>query len=231
MPSPEDEFILEERKEAFKQNESEFCSKYEQKNQISNGAFSSVFCIKQLKKKTRVLYAAKYLKANREATKREVEILVKLRRCNQVVTLIEVFQCQFYTILVTEYLPGGDLFERLSAPDYHLTEEKCQLFIRQIVQGMDFIHTTNIIHLDVKPFNILFANKAGLTLTAVIIHKPSNTWHLPDTLHISEAQPQLVLLKHRICQHSLCTELIKSCLEKDSFDVFHGQIGNRQMFV
>jgi len=159
MPSPEDEFILEERKEAFKQNESEFCSKYEQKNQISNGAFSSVFCIKQLKKKTRVLYAAKYLKANREATKREVEILVKLRRCNQVVTLIEVFQCQFYTILVTEYLPGGDLFERLSAPDYHLTEEKCQLFIRQIVQGMDFIHTTNIIHLDVKPFNILFANK------------------------------------------------------------------------
>jgi serine/threonine protein kinase len=141
-----------------------------------------VFCIKQLRKKNRILYAAKYLKATREAAKREVEILVKLRRCNQVVTFIEVFQCQFYTILVTEYLPGmnysveedklrllidkgGDLFERLSAPDYHLTEEKCQLFIRQIVQGMDFIHTTNIIHLDVKPFNILFANKVGLATT------------------------------------------------------------------
>lgn len=159
MPSSEDTFTVEEKREVFKQNDFEFSSKYEQKYQISNGAFSSVFCIKQLRKKNRILYAAKYLKATREAAKREVEILVKLRRCNQVVTFIEVFQCQFYTILVTEYLPGGDLFERLSAPDYHLTEEKCQLFIRQIVQGMDFIHTTNIIHLDVKPFNILFANK------------------------------------------------------------------------
>ena len=65
-----------------------------------------MFCIKQLRKKNRILYAAKYLKATREAAKREVEILVKLRRCNQVVTFIEVFQCQFYTILVTEYLPG-----------------------------------------------------------------------------------------------------------------------------
>ena len=58
---------------------------------------------------------------------------------------------------------GGDLFERLSAPDYHLTEEKCQLFIRQIMQGLDFIHSNNIIHLDIKPFNILFSNKAGVT--------------------------------------------------------------------
>ena len=55
------------------------------------------------------------------------------------------------------------MFERLSAPDYHLTEEKCQLFIRQIIQGLHFIHSKNIIHLDIKPFNILFANKAGVT--------------------------------------------------------------------
>jgi len=159
MPSEQEVLTTEEKRDLFKQEDSEFCSKYEQKNQISSGAFSSVFCIKQLRKKNKILYAAKYLKASREAAKREVEILVKLRRCNQVVTFIEVYQCQFYTILVTEYLPGGDLFERLSAPDFHLTEEKCQVFIRQIIQGMEFMHTTNIIHLDVKPFNILFANK------------------------------------------------------------------------
>lgn len=71
------------------------------------------------------------------------------------VTFIEVFNAKFYTILVTEFLsgvgnvqhnifiilnfqmffPGGNLFERLSAPEYHLTEDKCQLFIRQILQG------------------------------------------------------------------------------------------------
>jgi len=159
MRSTQDSLTEEERRELFKMEEEDFCAKYEQKNLISSGAFSSVFCIKQLRKKNKILYAAKYLKASKEAAKREVEILVKLRKCNQVVTLIEVFQCKFYTILVTEYLPGGDLFERLSAPDYHLTEEKCQVFIRQIIQGIEFIHSTNIIHMDVKPFNILFANK------------------------------------------------------------------------
>eukprot|EP00092_Neocalanus_flemingeri_P028870 GFUD01031348.1.p1 GENE.GFUD01031348.1~~GFUD01031348.1.p1 ORF type:complete len:678 (-),score=184.77 GFUD01031348.1:119-2152(-) len=159
MPSTQEALHAEDKRKLFKQDDSEFCAKYEQKNQISSGAFSSVFCIKQIRKKNRILYAAKYLKASREAAKREVEILVKLRRCSQVVTFIEVFHCQFYTILVTEYLPGGDLFERLSAPEYHLTEEKCQVFIRQIIQGMEFIHATNIIHLDVKPFNILFTCK------------------------------------------------------------------------
>ena len=79
---------------------------YEQKHQLSSGAFSSVFCIKQLHKKNKILYAAKYLKASRDAAKREVEILEKLKKCSQVVSFIEVFHCQFYTILVTEYLPG-----------------------------------------------------------------------------------------------------------------------------
>jgi len=33
------------------------------------------------------------------------------------------------------------------------------MFVRQILQGMDFIHNHKIIHLDIKPFNILFSNK------------------------------------------------------------------------
>ena len=53
----------------------------------------------------------------------------------------------------------GDLFERLSPKEYHLTEDKCQLFVRQIIQGIDYIHNKKIIHLDIKPFNILFENK------------------------------------------------------------------------
>ena len=39
------------------------------------------------------------------------------------------------TSLTVQHISGGDLFERLSPPDYHLTEDKCQLFIRQILQG------------------------------------------------------------------------------------------------
>lgn len=108
---------------------------YEQKRQIASGAFSSVFCIRAKTKNSKVLYAAKYLKVPREVADQEVDILIRLKNCSQVVKFLEVFYCKFYTIVVTEFLSGGDLFEKLSAPSYHLTEEKCQLFIRQILQG------------------------------------------------------------------------------------------------
>ena len=52
------------------------------------------------------MYAAKYLRSNTERAKREMVILMKLKRCPQVITLIETFHCEFHTILVTEFLPG-----------------------------------------------------------------------------------------------------------------------------
>ena len=76
--------------------------------------------------------------------------------------------------MVTEYLSGGDLVTRYVPPcpppsrylfdprtasaSYDLTEEKCQIFIRQIARGLQFIHSINVIHLDMKPFNVVFAN-------------------------------------------------------------------------
>ena len=112
-----------------------YVSQYEQKYQIASGAFASVFLIRNRCKKTKVLYAAKYLKVPQALADQEVEILVNLKNCQQVVSFVEVFHGKFYTILVTEYLSGGDLFERLSPREYQLTEDKCQLFVRQILQG------------------------------------------------------------------------------------------------
>ena len=119
-------------------NFSSLSFQYEQKRQIASGAFSSVFCIRARTKRSQILYAAKYLKTPLEVAQQEIDILIKLRNCSQVVKFIEVFHCNFYTIVVTEFLSGGDLFEKLSAPSYHLTEEKCQMFIRQILQGQSF---------------------------------------------------------------------------------------------
>ena len=50
------------------------------------------------------------------------------------------------------------MITRTAPDDYCLTERKCQIFIRQIVRGVQFIHSQRILHLDLKPFNIMFAN-------------------------------------------------------------------------
>ena len=31
--------------------------------------------------------------------------------------------------------------------------------MRQIIQGLEYIHHLNIVHLDIKPYNILFSDK------------------------------------------------------------------------
>jgi len=152
----------EKKKVTGKLEDTLYCAKYERKYQISNGAFSSVFCIKRRGSKNKTLYAAKYLRAETERAQREVDILTKCLTCPQIIDFVEAFHTQYHTILVTEFLPGypgGDLFERVSQPDYRLTEEKCQILMRQIIQGLAFLHDLRIVHLDVKPYNILFCNK------------------------------------------------------------------------
>ncbi len=53
-------------------------------------------------------------------------------------------------ITVMEYLDGGELFERVATEDFTLTESDCCLFLRQICRGVQYLHTRNIVHLDLK---------------------------------------------------------------------------------
>jgi serine/threonine protein kinase len=53
-------------------------------------------------------------------------------------------------ITVMEYLDGGELFERVATDDFTLTESDCCLFLRQICRGVQYLHTRNIVHLDLK---------------------------------------------------------------------------------
>lgn len=65
-------------------------------------------------------------------------------------------------------ITGGELFERVVADDFTLTEHDCILFIRQICEGVDYMHTQSIVHLDLKPENIMChtrtSHKVSLTV-------------------------------------------------------------------
>ena len=76
-----------------------------------------------------------------------------------VVQFIDYFEGEQQSVILTEYLEGGELFQRISSPDYNLTEAKCRDFTRQILKAVDFIHSRRIIHLDLKPQNIVLCRK------------------------------------------------------------------------
>lgn len=52
-------------------------------------------------------------------------------------------------------LSGGELFERITSEDYQMTEAEVIHYMRQICEGIKYMHEKNIVHLDIKPENIL----------------------------------------------------------------------------
>lgn len=47
-------------------------------------------------------------------------------------------------------IEGGELFERVIDDDFVLTEKSVAVFMKQICEGVAFIHSKNVLHLDMK---------------------------------------------------------------------------------
>lgn len=56
---------------------------------------------------------------------------------------------------------GGELFERIIDDDYHLTEVDCMVFVRQICEGIRFMHHMGVLHLDLKVLGVTVAGPRG----------------------------------------------------------------------
>lgn len=58
-------------------------------------------------------------------------------------------------------ISGGELFERIIDEDFELSEREVIKYMLQIIDGVNFIHKQGIVHLDLKPENIMCVNKTG----------------------------------------------------------------------
>ncbi len=56
--------------------------------------------------------------------------------------------------MITEYCPGGELFDFIVA-EGKVEETLARAFFQQIVAGVEYIHKLNIVHRDLKPENLL----------------------------------------------------------------------------
>ncbi|XP_067272898.1 myosin light chain kinase family member 4 isoform X2 [Pseudorasbora parva] len=123
---------------------------------LGGGRFGMVH--KCVEKSSGLILAAKIIKARsqkeKEIVKCEIEVMNQLNHDN-LIQLYAAFESRHEIILVMEYVDGGELFDRIIDENYKLTELDTVLFIRQITEGLQYMHKMYILHLDLKPENIL----------------------------------------------------------------------------
>ena len=126
---------------------------------LGSGGFGTVYLLRQ--RTTKQLFAAKEQPGTdarcKQNIEKEVSILKKLINADKrfVVQFITWFEGRNLSVILTEFLEGDELFRRISSPKYTLTHTKCRTFARQILVAIDFIHSQGIVHLDLKPENIV----------------------------------------------------------------------------
>lgn len=110
---------------------------------------------------TAVQYAAKYIKRRRSSLAgihHEIAVLLRCRNNARVVRLVEVFETTTDMVLILEFAAGGEL-QRIFDQDQCLGEDEARHAMRQILEGLAYLHERNIAHLDLKPQNLLLTRE------------------------------------------------------------------------
>ena len=135
---------------------SKFTKFYTVKEELGKGRFGVVF--KCIDNKTGKEHAAKIVKCAKEQdkddVKHEIEIMNMIRPHKRLLSLSDAFATDTEMVIVTELVTGGELFEKVIEDEYIDEAEVCS-YMKQILEGVQHMHERDILHLDLKPENIM----------------------------------------------------------------------------
>ncbi|CAL2049231.1 unnamed protein product [Caenorhabditis brenneri] len=140
-----------------------FDTLYQVTKLLGDGKFGKVYCV--IEKATGKEFAAKFIKIRKEADRTEVEREVSILTGLRHPRIAQIYDA-FYTttndvVLIMEIVRGGELFDRVAEESYELSELAVVMIICQLCEAIDYIHKQNILHLDVKPENIMCVSLTG----------------------------------------------------------------------
>eukprot|EP00747_Dinoflagellata_sp_TGD_P180329 gnl/TRDRNA2_/TRDRNA2_32606_c0_seq1.p1 gnl/TRDRNA2_/TRDRNA2_32606_c0~~gnl/TRDRNA2_/TRDRNA2_32606_c0_seq1.p1 ORF type:complete len:579 (-),score=140.82 gnl/TRDRNA2_/TRDRNA2_32606_c0_seq1:180-1916(-) len=134
---------------------------YGQSRRLGDGAFGSVYMAKQLA--TGAIRARKDVSKKtirKEALAAEIELTKTLDHMN-IVKLYEVFEDKYFVSLIIELCEGGDLFDAIVEVGF-LQEWQAASVMKQVMEGLAYMHRMRICHRDIKPENLMLKDKAPI---------------------------------------------------------------------
>ncbi|KAK8944736.1 Serine/threonine-protein kinase SAPK3 [Platanthera zijinensis] len=161
--------------------------KYEPLKELGTGNFGVARLVRN--KKTKELVAVKYIERGKtidEHVQREIINHRSLRHPN-IVRFREVQLTPTHLAIVMEYAAGGELFERICNAG-RFSEDEARFFFQQLISGVNYCHSMEICHRDLKLENTLLDGSPtprvkicdfGYSKSALLHSQPKSTVGTP----------------------------------------------------
>ena len=140
---------------------------YEKVKLLGEGAFGEVWLIRH--KLLGKEFALKIIKKDPKLDTRKIENEIKiLRKLDHpfILKIVEFTLLLNNYYIVTEYYPGGELFDIIEQKK-RFTERETSYIIYQILLAVRYCHYMKIVHRDIKPENILIVGQENSGLLRV----------------------------------------------------------------
>lgn len=134
---------------------------------IGKGSFSNVYKANH-KDDINKLYAIKVIRLKGLHKKiinnldSEINIMMKIQHEN-ITKLHDVIKTNNHIYLIMDFCDGGDLHQYIKKNGKFDENNSKQIFL-QIVNGIRFLHSNNLIHRDLKPHNILLSSNGNIKI-------------------------------------------------------------------
>ncbi|KAM9287011.1 striated muscle preferentially expressed protein kinase [Morus bassanus] len=133
---------------------------YDVHEEIGRGAFS--YLRRVTEKSTQLDFAAKFVPGRtkaKQSARRELHILSQLDH-ERIVFFHDAFEKKNAVIMVMELCAEEELLDRMVRKP-SVCESEVRSYMRQVLEGICYLHQHSILHLDIKPENLLMADSSS----------------------------------------------------------------------
>lgn len=138
--------------------------KYEVKDKLGSGAAGEVYCA--INKETKAKVAIKRMLLEKQQRKDMIITEIQVMKEMNFKSIVNYIECYLYEKelwIVMEYLEGGALTDIVL--ETVMDENQMATVTKECLLALDYLHSHNIIHRDVKSDNVLVGMRGEVKLT------------------------------------------------------------------